>query len=200
MFYFFFIFFSFQYETSKNAEFVALCSLALVSVRRPSVSVFCAGAVLQVKIVSRGARCLSLACDGTLRLWSLLSGRQLRILDEFSTDTQLQIHVVGGMPLFCSSCGTKVCSSPKAHGFGSFYFPPYCLFFIWVLFAGNQTMYHEPIIWHDSYWAWRRLSICKSLSNNSVICVFFILCQTLECSDYIIYVLDVCFELISSLE
>nr|XP_023669010.1 NACHT domain- and WD repeat-containing protein 1 isoform X1 [Paramormyrops kingsleyae] len=66
------------------------------------------GAVLQVKIVSRGARCLSLACDGTLRLWSLLSGRQLRILDEFSTDAQLQIHVVEGMPLFCSSCGTKI--------------------------------------------------------------------------------------------
>ncbi|XP_048831716.1 NACHT domain- and WD repeat-containing protein 1 [Brienomyrus brachyistius] len=67
-------------------------------------------AVLQVKIISRGTRCLSLACDGTLRLWSLLSGGQLHILDEFSTDAQLppQIHVVEGMPLFCSSCGTKI--------------------------------------------------------------------------------------------
>ncbi|KAL4634825.1 NACHT domain- and WD repeat-containing protein 1 [Arapaima gigas] len=67
--------------------------------------------VQHVKIVNKGTRCLSLACDGTLRLWSLISGRQLYCIqtEVFLSSNQVPpIHMTEEKTIFLSTDGLQV--------------------------------------------------------------------------------------------
>ncbi|CAB1324586.1 unnamed protein product [Coregonus sp. 'balchen'] len=68
--------------------------------------------VLSVRVIDSGAHCLSLAADGTLRRWSLLSGRQLYCTQEAvsinSSPSTTHIHVSEERALVFTHSGGQV--------------------------------------------------------------------------------------------
>ncbi|XP_045061689.1 NACHT domain- and WD repeat-containing protein 1 [Coregonus clupeaformis] len=71
--------------------------------------------VLSVRVIDSGAHCLSLAADGTLRRWSLLSGRQLYCTQEAvsinSSPSTTHIHVSEERALVFTHSGGQVSST-----------------------------------------------------------------------------------------
>uniref|UniRef100_A0A8C9V818 NACHT and WD repeat domain containing 1 n=1 Tax=Scleropages formosus TaxID=113540 RepID=A0A8C9V818_SCLFO len=66
--------------------------------------------VQYVKIVNRGTCCLSLACDGSLKLWNLISGRQLYCIQaqvSFSSQQPPQIHMIEEKSMLFSTDGLQ---------------------------------------------------------------------------------------------
>ncbi|MBN3306526.1 NWD1 protein, partial [Amia calva] len=63
-----------------------------------------------VRVVDKGNHCLSAARDNTLRLWNLLSGRQIYCIKEERTDTSIntQLHVAEERSIIYSMFGSQM--------------------------------------------------------------------------------------------
>ncbi|XP_015220730.2 NACHT domain- and WD repeat-containing protein 1 [Lepisosteus oculatus] len=66
--------------------------------------------VQSVKVLDKGARCLSASRDSTLRLWDLLSGKQIYCINEgpFGAPVCTQRHVTEQRGVIYSTCGSQM--------------------------------------------------------------------------------------------